>query len=436
MSEQQTGILVLPPSGGTSVQRAGFGTSELERRNETQSSALAARAKAEIEARWIVAMKQPRSWDKVRLDLLKECSRSGFAESAMFSIKRGRKKNEATGRWEDNMIDGLTIRFAEAAMRTMGNISAEPAVVYDDDAKRVVRVTVMDLESNVTFVEEFVMRKVVERKELREGQASLGERFNSYGDRVHLVEATDDEVAQKQAVLASKAIRNSVLRLLPGDYRDDCIQRIGETKTAAVNADPDKAKRDILESFHRLGVGPDAIATYLGHALEQVTPAELVELRGIFVAVREGEVSWSDVLGSRQADAEGKLSPAAQALRARIATQKKRAAAAPATKPASESEQTEAPGPEPKAEPAAKTEATAEPAAKPEKQAEPASEAPAAKAPAQPEPDAKPEAKSKAPKKTKARPANLPPDEIDPDVCGDCGTPVPDGEELCVGCRS
>jgi hypothetical protein len=407
MSEQQqTGVLVLPPSGGTSVQRSGFGGTELERRHETQSSALAARAKAEIEARWIVAMRQPRSWDKVRLDLLRECERPGFAESAMFSIKRGRKKNQATGHWEDNMVEGLTIRFAEAAMRSMGNLSAEPTVVYDDNDKRIVRVTVMDLESNVTYVEEFVMRKVVERKELREGQASLGERFNAYGDRVHLVEATDDDVAQKQAVLASKAIRNSVLRLLPGDYRDDCIRRIAETKTAVVNKDPDKAKRDILEAFHRLGVGPDAIATYLGHPLEQTTPAELVELRGIFAAVREGEASWSDVLSAREGDGKGKPSPAAAKLRERIEAQKKRAAAPPA-KPEGEPEPAEA--------------------AKPEKPAE-----------AKPAAAAKPEPAAKSSRKPKAPSAPLPPPDDDegPSTCGDCGTPVPDGDNLCEECAS
>jgi hypothetical protein len=428
MSEQQqTGVLVLPPSGGTSVQRSGFGGTELERRHETQSSALAARAKAEIEARWIVAMRQPRSWDKVRLDLLRECERPGFAESAMFSIKRGRKKNEATGRWEDNMVEGLTIRFAEAAMRSMGNLSAEPTVVYDDNDKRIVRVTVMDLESNVTYVEEFVMRKVVERKELREGQASLGERFNAYGDRVHLVEATDDDVAQKQAVLASKAIRNSVLRLLPGDYRDDCIRRIAETKTAVVNKDPDKAKRDILEAFHRLGVGPDAIATYLGHPLEQTTPAELVELRGIFAAVREGEASWSDVLSAREGegDGKGKPSPAAAKLRERIEAQKKRAAA-PAPKPEGDDDaQVDAP----------KAEAKGAPAAKPEKPAE----AKSASVPDETRPAAaaaKPAAKPS--RKTKAPPAPAPDDDDEdgPDTCADCGVPTEPGEPLCEGCRS
>ena len=70
---------------------------------ETTAGALAAQAKAAVEARYIMAMQRPRDWDQVRLSLLKECDRTNFAEVAIY------RKPVGQG------IEGPSIRFAEAA---------------------------------------------------------------------------------------------------------------------------------------------------------------------------------------------------------------------------------------------------------------------------------------------------------------------------------
>lgn len=46
---------------------------------ETAANVLAAQAKAQVEARYMMAMHRPRNWDAVRQDLLKECRRPSFA---------------------------------------------------------------------------------------------------------------------------------------------------------------------------------------------------------------------------------------------------------------------------------------------------------------------------------------------------------------------
>ncbi|HYG12344.1 MAG TPA: hypothetical protein VD835_20545, partial [Pyrinomonadaceae bacterium] len=123
--------LAVRADGSIQQVSEGFGSQTMVRANETSTTALAAQAKAQIEARYIVAMQRPRDMDTVRTKLLKECSRPGFAKVARYSKPVGGSK-----------IEGPSIRFAEAALRCMGNVVPESFVVWDDEEKRVVRVSV------------------------------------------------------------------------------------------------------------------------------------------------------------------------------------------------------------------------------------------------------------------------------------------------------
>jgi hypothetical protein len=46
----------------------------------------------------------------------------------------------------------------------MGNVLPESTIIYDDPQKRIVRVTVTDLEGNVTFSKDVVLEETVERR--------------------------------------------------------------------------------------------------------------------------------------------------------------------------------------------------------------------------------------------------------------------------------
>jgi hypothetical protein len=268
----------------------GFGTSSLVRANETSSTALAAQAKAQVEARYIIAMQRPRDLDTVRAKLLKECSRPGFADVARYAKPIG----------GDKKIEGPSIRFAEAAIRCMGNIESSPRVVWEDDRKRIITVTVTDLESNVTHGADIVIEKTVERKFLKKGQQALGSRTNSYGDPVYLVAATEDELLNKQNAQISKTLRTSGLRHVPGDILEECMDQVIRTQNDRDAKDPDAAKKRLLDAFSKLGVMPNQIAEYLGHATDALAPAELIDLRAVYSAISEGETTWQAVMGTRK----------------------------------------------------------------------------------------------------------------------------------------
>jgi hypothetical protein len=120
---------------------------------ETASQVLAAQAVAKAQARFLVALKNPRDWDVVRQKLLKDCERPAFAAVARYSKPIGSSR-----------VTGLSVDFARAAQRHMTNIDNLTFVVYDDADKRIVRNEVTDLEANVTVSKDVHFEKTVERK--------------------------------------------------------------------------------------------------------------------------------------------------------------------------------------------------------------------------------------------------------------------------------
>lgn len=292
------------------IQREEFSGTELEIRPETAAAAVAAREKAAVEARYIVALRRPRDMETVRVRLLKECDRPGFAEVARYKKPTGGK-----------FIEGPSIRFAEAALRCLGNVYPEQSIVFEDDQQRIVRVTVTDLESNLSYASEVLVKKTVERREPK-GEV-ISERVNSTGKKVYLLYATDDEVQNKQNALISKALRNSGLRLLPGDVVEECMERVLATQRVKDKEDPDAAKRKLVDAFFSLGIEPADLQAYLGHSLDRVEPIELADLRSIYATIRDGEATWDAVMEAR--GTTGSAAEAKKVAEEKIARMKKEA---------------------------------------------------------------------------------------------------------------
>ncbi len=256
---------------------------------ETAATAAAAQAEAAVKARYQMALLRPRNIDQVRLRLLSNCRRTSFAEVAKYSKPIGSDK-----------VVGPSIRFVEQALRDMGNTYVESMVIYDDAAKRIVRVCCMDLECNLSYPQDIVIEKKVERSYLKEGQQSLGQRINSKGRVVHLVEATEDDMLNKSNNLISKAIRSNGLRLIPGDIVDEAMNLVDQTLSKEGSQDPDAYRKKLLDNFFRQGVTPENLDEYLGHSASTTNPAEIQELYLIFTAIKDGETTWNSVIAQRQ----------------------------------------------------------------------------------------------------------------------------------------
>lgn len=281
------------PERNQIVKRSFEGVSTLMQNAATQ--AMTAKATADINARWMIAMHRPRDIELVRQNLLTECDRPGFASKAIYEVPR------AGGR-----VSGMTIRFAEAAMAAMGNMGCEAMTLYDDDDQRVVRVTVTNYESSVTWSRDITIPKTKEVRELKHGQRAISERLNSSGQVVYKVEATDDDVATKEAAMISKAARTNILRATPGWLIADCRKRCEATQKKKAAEDPDSYRRKAVDAFASLGLKVTWLVEYLGKPLDQALPEELAELERLYRAIKEKETTAAAAMTARRGDPEGK----------------------------------------------------------------------------------------------------------------------------------
>jgi hypothetical protein len=266
--------------------RQDFAGKSISRENQA-TAALVAKARAEIEARYTMALHRPRNMDQVRASIMRECRRPGFAAAAIYRKPIG------------DGVEGLSIRFAEAAARSFGNIAMEVTQIYDDEHTRIMRVSATDLEQNLVWPMDVTIAKTVERRQLRRGQNALAERTNSYGDGVFIVEASDDDILNKQGALVSKALRTCILRIIPGNLQDEAYDICNAILKDESAKDPDAARNAMTDAFVGHGIQPTDLEEWLGHKLEVATPAEIEQLRRLFVAIRDGEATWPEALTQR-----------------------------------------------------------------------------------------------------------------------------------------
>ena len=285
--------------------------------------AAAESVKARIQAQYLVALSHPRSYDQSRFRIMEACRRPSFADKVEYKKPVGK-----------TTITGPSIRFAELALREWGNIDYSNTVVYDDEMNRRISVVITDLETNTTFSSSIQITKTVERKD-NKGRDVISERINSYGEKIYIVKATEDEILTKQAAMISKALRNEGLRLIPQEIIEEAINIARLTQQKDASSNMDEARKKISDAFGGLGIQPKHLEEYLGHPMSMCVPAEITDLRAIYNAIKNGEAKWNDFV-SEDEDVRG---GALQSAKANLdALKNKLASAGPAVQPAPQPE--------------------------------------------------------------------------------------------------
>lgn len=255
---------------------------------ESAAIAMAAKQKAIVEARYLMAINRPRDIDQVRQRLIKDARRPSFAAVAIYHKPIGKG------------VEGPSIRFVEAALRNLTNCLTETDTISEDSERRVIRVAVSDLETNTYYSTDVTVTKTVERSSCPAGEKPIRIRTNSYGKPVYVLHATDDDILIKQNALISKAVRTLGLRLIPGDLVDEALFYVRETMRNADAQDPDAAKNRLIDAFAQLGIQVDQLKEFVGHELTSVTPAEIQLLRSTYTTIKDGETTWHAVMTDKR----------------------------------------------------------------------------------------------------------------------------------------
>ncbi len=247
-------------------------------------------AQAEMLSRYQLALMLPRDWIEVGFRLLACCDNPDFAKVGYYSKPAGQSKN----------IEGLSIRFAEEAQRLMRNISVDTSPEMEDELSIHYRTVVTDLESNTPTSETFKVEKTVERRRVDEGTTVLSTRTNSSGDLVHLIPATEDQINTKLRAQMSKVKRTLILALLPAEIRVQCLERCRAVAKATDAKNPQEATKSLVSAFLSLGIEVSDLKEYLGKSPAAMVAKEIEDLRGIYALLRDGEMTWNDVMEAKR----------------------------------------------------------------------------------------------------------------------------------------
>lgn len=300
--------LTTRPHAGELIRQDLAGT-EIQRVAEVQSIAAAAQQKAETEARFALALRFPRDIETFRSKLLKECLRPGFAEEAEYERPVGKEKN-AAGNWEQKYVTGPSIRLIETALRFFGNIKVTSPVIVETEEFRLIKCVMLDLETNTSWDADLVVPKRTEKKGIKKGKdwepppgrEVISSRFNSYGDMTYLVTATDAETTILQNAMISKAQRKNGERLIPKDILTEARTVCAKTLADADSKDPDAAKRGVIDGFAEFNITPQNLADYLSKTLDRIQPADLKELRKLYKAISDEEITWEEAHAAKKFD--------------------------------------------------------------------------------------------------------------------------------------
>jgi hypothetical protein len=288
------------------------------------------RAIAEAQGQLVLAKRFPRSLTKAHADFMEACSQAAFAQAAFYSVPRAGGK-----------VTGPSIRFAEEVARCFGNFQYGHRELGRTEGKSEVEVFAWDMENNNRSVRQIT---VMHTLDTQSGPRKLRDQRD-----------IDDRIAN----VASKQIRGRILALVPKQMVEAGIAKCRATIAGAVDKPISERVRNMATAFQTYGVTIAHLESYLGHSIDTCTLDELINLTGVYNAIKNDgrkPAEYFDVSGSAPTGAASQAAAITQAAAAGAAATPAPAAASKPAAPAA------TPAPAAASKPAA---AAAKPAATP-----------------------------------------------------------------------
>lgn len=218
------------------------------------------RAIADAQGALIIAKRFPRNINAALEQFLVSCSNPSFASSAFYSMPRG-----------SQTISGPSIRFAEEAARCMTNIEFGIRELSREEGRSEVEAFCWDKETNTKSVHQFSVRHVID--------LSGGKSKDAKSER-----DIDDLVSNK----GGRRLRARILAIIPKWFQDEGIEACRKT-LAGQSTEPLPVRiRKMMKAFANFGVTEKMLTSYMEKPLDQVTLDELIDLTGVYNALRDG----------------------------------------------------------------------------------------------------------------------------------------------------
>ncbi len=223
------------------------------------------RAMTEVQGMMLLAKQFPRDETQAFAKAMIACQRADFAEKATYSYARGRET-----------ISGPSIRLAEELARCWGNIDFGIKELSQKDGESEMMAYAWDLETNTRSSQNFSVKHI---RDTKNGAQKL---------------TAQRDIYENNANNGGRRLRARILAILPPDLVSNAVAECKRT-LAGKNDIPliDRA-RNMIMAFSKVGVKQALIEKRLGHSVENITPDELVEYKGILNSLKDGASGISD----------------------------------------------------------------------------------------------------------------------------------------------
>lgn len=215
----------------------------------------------EVQAAMVVAKRYPRNESEAYSRIMQSCKRKGLAECAMYAYPKG-----------GTTVTGPSIRLAEALAQNWGNLDFGIIELEKRDGESTVMAFCWDLETNTRQTKIFQVGHEIEKKG---------------GQRKVLTDPRD--IYELVANQGARRLRACILGVIPGDIVDAAVEQCektlqGDNKVPLI--DRVRKMALVFQEEHQVSVA--MLEKRLGHKLEATTEQELVTLRKIYTAIRDG----------------------------------------------------------------------------------------------------------------------------------------------------
>lgn len=222
---------------------------------------------ASIQAKMILARSLPRDPQLCLAKIRDECKSKELSEKAIYEFPRG-----------DSVVRGASIRLVECVARHWGNISYGIKELASDNKKATVKVYCWDLETNVSDEKIFDVEYI---RKTKKGSYPLTDERDKY---------------EMLANMAARRKRACMQSIIPQYVIDTAMAECQKTleRNAAKDGDIDTTKDKMLASFQQLPgaewISSDDISHFVGKPYENITINDIIKLRNLYNAIRDGYV--------------------------------------------------------------------------------------------------------------------------------------------------
>ena len=219
-----------------------------------------------------MAVQRPRSIARVVSKVLEEARLAGESFYYYWEVEDRQKGRKVP-------VEGPSIDLAMSLARNYENCAVDVDVTETPTHYNFKGVFI-DLQTGFTYTRLFRQRK----------SQKLSARMD--GDR------QEDIVFQ---IGQSKTQRNAITRAMPGWLVEKAIETAKQAVLSGINPETiHLARLKVIDFFSKYGVSQAQIEAERGRVIDHWTPRDIVDLRGMATALKEGRVSAAEIFPARE----------------------------------------------------------------------------------------------------------------------------------------